>query len=71
MIQKASIHGFPIVYDEKTKAGMEYLRDDLDFTEARVFFDAARAKGSANFEDDNDRQFTLAYQKGVFILMMR
>ncbi len=71
MVKKTVVHGFPLVYEEKAKAGMEYLRDDLDAAEARVFFDGARARGSAPFEDDDDRQFTLVCQRGAFTLLKR
>ncbi len=59
MIKKTNIYGFYITYEESVYDGIRYLRDDLDFEEARVFFDQARQRGYANFEDNQDRQYTL------------
>ncbi len=52
---------------------MKRLRDDLSRDEAKVYFEQARLKGSAQFEDDYDRQFTLFYERGSgsFILTRR
>ncbi len=63
MIQKTTIHGFDVSYEENAEEGMKYLRDHLDINESKVFFDEAKKKGSAEFEDDDDRQFTLVFQK--------
>lgn len=68
---KTIVHGFPVIYEENALAGISYLRDDLDYQEARVFFDQARQRGSANFEDDNDRQYTLSYKNGIYNLVRR
>lgn len=71
MAQKTTVHGFNVTYEDNAYAGITHLRDDLDFAEARVFFDQARIRGSANFEDDEDRQFTLNYRDGVYTLFRR
>lgn len=71
MPQKTTIHGFTVIYEANASQGVQYLREDLDFSEARVFFDQARLRGSAMFEDDNDRQFTLLYQNGIYTLVRR
>lgn len=71
MTKKITIHSFYVQYEENAYEGIRYLRDDLDFQEARVFFDQARMRGSANFEDDEDRQYTLYYKGGVYILVRR
>jgi len=68
---KTIVHGFPVVYEENVSAGIRYLRDDLDYQEARVFFDQARQRGSAQFEDDTDRQYTLFYKNGIYNLVLR
>lgn len=70
-MEKTTIHGFGVYYEKDAYAGITHLRDDLDFAEARVFFDQARSRGSANFEDDEDRQFTLSYRGGVYTLLRR
>lgn len=71
MVLKTTVHGFSVIYEEKAKTGIEYLRDDLDYKEARVFFDQARQRGSAPFEDDEDRQYTLFYKAGTYTLARR
>lgn len=71
MAEKTSVHGFSVSYEENARDGVRYLRDDLDFNEARIFFDQSRERGQAQFEDDNDRQFTLIHQNGVYALVRR
>lgn len=71
MLKKTRIHGFTISYEDNAREGLRYLRDDLDYREAKVFFDQAKSKGSAEFEDEYDRQFTLMHQRGVYVLMRR
>lgn len=71
MPQKTTIHGFQVEYEENGYEGIRYLREDLDYNEARVFFDQAKLKGSAGFEDDQDRQYTLVYRTGLYVLMRR
>ncbi len=71
-IKKTIIHGTPVYYEENAKAGAEYLAYDLQFEEAAVFFRYARANGSAKFEDDQERQFTLIYNPdGTYLLKRR
>lgn len=47
--------------------GIRYLRDDLDPNE----FDYAKRQGFAQFEDDQDRQYTLFYRSGIYTLTRR
>lgn len=44
--------------------GVRYLRQDLQRDEAKTLFDAARLRGSAEFEDDHDRDWTLTFNRG-------
>jgi hypothetical protein len=71
MAKQITLHGFPVQYEDNAFEGIRYLRDDLDYNEARVFFDQARERGSAPFEDDADRQYTLLYRAGVYTLVRR
>lgn len=71
MPKTSIIHGFKITYEDNAQPGADYFQYDLDTNEARVFFDQARLKNSAQFEDDEERQFTLFYQKGNYILVRR
>ncbi|MBI2451306.1 MAG: hypothetical protein HYV52_03190 [Parcubacteria group bacterium] len=57
------IHGFKVMFEENAREGVQYLEADLDLNEAKVFFDQAKLKGSAQFEDDEERQFTLMHQR--------
>ncbi|MBI4159904.1 hypothetical protein HY504_01930 [Candidatus Wolfebacteria bacterium] len=71
MLKKTTILGFTVSYEDNAREGVRYLRDDLDYRETKVFFDQAKSKGSAEFEDEYDRQFTLVYQRGLYVLMRR
>lgn len=63
-IKKETIYGFWVVYEEELRDGVRYLRDDLQRGEAKTIFDSARVNGSAEFEDDYDRDWTLLYNRG-------
>ena len=71
MPEKTTVHGFTVAYEKNAYEGITHLRNDLDYNEARVFFDQARSRGSAQFEDDEDRQFTIIYQNSLYILIRR
>ncbi len=71
MPEKTEVHIFYIDYKENAIEGIRHLRDDLDFNEAKIFFDQARQKGAAEFEDDEDRQYTLIYKAGNYTLVRR
>ncbi len=72
MSQKTTVHTFfTVAFEENAHDGIRYLRDDLDYKEAKVFFDQARIRGSAEFEDDKDRQYTLTHQNGAYTLVRR
>lgn len=63
--KKELICGFWVVFDEAALIdGVKYLRYDLQPSEARTLFDAARLRGSAEFEDDQDRDWTITYNRG-------
>lgn len=70
---KESVHGFWVEFEEKDRDGIRYLRDDLQYKEAKSLFDAARLTGSAEFEDDYDRDWSLIYNHdvGTFTLIRR
>lgn len=65
------IHGFKVKYEENAKRGIDYLLYDLDREEAKVFFDQARARRYAKFEDDREGQFTLTYNHDSYTLIKR
>jgi len=66
------IHGFITIYDETARLGVRWLRDRLEFDEARVLFNAAREQGQAPFEDDLRNNYTLVYNKdNTYTLIFR
>lgn len=71
--KKTSVHGFTVEYEENFYPGIEYLKSDLQYNEAKVIFEMAKIKGSAEFEDDEDRDWTILYNKskGIFTLIRR
>lgn len=73
MADTTTIHGCRVTYEQNAYDGIRYLRDDLETNEAKVFFDQAHLKGSAQFEDDAERQFTLLYDRGAaaYVLVRR
>jgi len=71
-MKETYIRGFKVKYEKNAKEGIKYFLYDLDGQEARVFFDQARSKKYAKFEDDEDRQFTLSYNRdGSYTLARR
>ena len=71
--KKERVHGFLLIFDEELREGVRYLRDDLQYREAKTLFDAARLNGTAEFEDDYDRDWTLIYNRGegTYTLVLR
>ncbi len=63
-VNKQKIYGFWVLFDDGAKEGIRYLRDDLQYGESKTLFDAAHLRGSAEFEDDRDRDWTLLYNRG-------
>lgn len=70
-MEKTTVYNFIVFYEKDASLGIDYLKNDLDYEETRVFFDQARARNSAQFEDDDDRQYTLLYKNGVYTLIRR
>jgi len=70
-MKEVNIRGFRVKYEESEQAGINYLLYDLDIHESRVFFDQARAKKYAEFEDDREGQYTLSYNQGGTYTLIR
>lgn len=61
-LQVDTAHNIRIYFDERSRSGMEYLRDDLSSDEAKVFFDQARQKSNGiKMEDDHNANYKLKY----------
>ncbi|OGZ17326.1 MAG: hypothetical protein A2Z78_00745 [Candidatus Nealsonbacteria bacterium RBG_13_36_15] len=58
-MKQISIHGYITKYEDKDYNGIRYLLEDLQYDEAKVFFEQARLHGSAQFEDDFEGQYIL------------
>lgn len=55
------IHGFKVEASDDDYSAVTYLRDCLDYNEAIVFFDYAKLKGKADFENRDGYDFSLLY----------
>lgn len=58
---KRDVHGFTVLGDRAAKDGIDYLDFRLSYQEVQVFFNQARYRGAAQFEDHLHRNFTLTY----------
>lgn len=66
------IRNFKVGFEEDAINGVRYLLYDLDRDEAKVFFDQARQRKSAEFEDDKEGQYNLLYNpNGSYTLTKR
>ena len=72
-IKKEKVYGFLVRFEQDLREGIRYLRNDLQREESKTLFDAARLRGSAEFEDDEDRDWTLMYIRGdnSYVLTLR
>lgn len=71
-MKQISVHGYQTKYDDADYNGIRYLLQDLQYEEAKVFFEQARLQRSAQFEDDFEGQYTLEYnQDGTYTLSRR
>lgn len=48
---KTTIQGHVVSYEQNASRGIRYLTQMIDPKEAKVFFDQAYSRGSADFED--------------------
>lgn len=61
------IHGkWKTRYNLDSEGGLKHLQYDLDLNECLPFFEQAKRTGSAHFEDDEERQYTLMYNRNDF-----
>ncbi len=72
-INKEQVHGFWVRFEQDLREGIIYLSEDLQAEEAKTIFDAARLTGRAEFEDDEDRDWTLTYIRDddIYVLTLR
>lgn len=66
------VHGFHVYGTADAKDGLDYLDYRLSYQEVQVFFNQARYRGPAQFEDHMHRDFTLSYNNdGTYTLTRR
>ena len=72
-INKEQVHGFWVRFEQDLREGIVYLSEDLQTEEAKTIFNAARLTGRAEFEDDEDRDWTLTYIRDddLYVLTLR
>ena len=72
-IKTEKIYGFSVRFEQDLREGIIYLSQDLQEHEAKTLFNAAKLTGRADFEDDEDRDWTLTYirEGDVYILTLR
>jgi hypothetical protein len=72
MAHQRDIHGHPVIGEDDVVKGMDYLDYDLQYAEAQVIFEQAKAHGQAQFEDGQDRDYTLKHNSdGTYTLLRR
>jgi len=72
-IKTEKVYGFLVRFEQDLREGITYLSQDLQVEEAKTLFNAAKLTGRAEFEDDEDRDWTLTYirEGDVYILTLR
>mgnify|MGYP001594876959 FL=1 len=70
-MKTTQVKGYNVMYEDNAYEGVIYLRDSLDFSEAEVFFRTARTRASVPFEDHSNRDYTLAYNNGTYVVVRR
>jgi hypothetical protein len=66
-----TIHGHSISYEDDALEGVHYLQNKLDMDESKVYFDEAKRRGEAEFEDNHRWNYTLTYNDGTYVLTRR
>ena len=60
------IHGYKTRYNAESELGMKHLLYDLQPSEVKPLYEYAKRGETADFEDDNEGQFSILYNKGDF-----
>lgn len=69
---RRDVHGFTVLGDDAVDEGVSFLDFSLGYPEAKVFFDQARARGKAQFQDSQRRDYTLKYNgDGTYTVLKR
>ena len=65
---KTTIKGHIVSFDEEAHNGVRYLLYQIDWQEAKVFFNEAHRHNSAVFEDHFGTKFKLIHHGGEYQL---
>lgn len=65
------IHGHKVQYEDNAYSGIYHLQTDLNAQEANVFFNEAKSRHTAPFEDDNEHHFILTHNSDGSYLLER
>lgn len=60
------IHGHKVYNEDDAREGVEYLANEIQLDEAKVFFDQAKLKGLVQFEDRKGNNYSLLYKQDGF-----
>ena len=72
-MQEMYIRGHKVKYEDDVREGVNYLDNHLDENESKVFFDEAKLRKMAEFEDYHQWNYTLTYEEndGSYTLVKR
>lgn len=70
-MKETYIHGYKVKYEDTAKSGADYLLYSLDLSEVKIFFDQARNKGKADFENNQGTNFTLDHNPDATYTIIR
>jgi hypothetical protein len=72
-MQRTEIDGHPVYHDDEDHHGVEYLNSKIDRNEAKVLFDYAKTHGTAEFETQGGKNYSLVHnnEKGNYEIVKR
>lgn len=66
------VHGHKVFHEDDALQGVDYLDHRLEYPESEVFFQTAKFRGKAEFEDGENRNFTLRSNgDGTYTILRR
>lgn len=70
-MEETYVHNLKVRHEKDAENGIYFLKNNLDRKECLVFFDGAKRRKSVDFEDHQDRQYTLSYNNDNSYTLMR
>ena len=70
---RTEIDGHPVYYNDEDDHGVEYLSRKIDRGETKVLFDYAKTHGTAEFETQGGKNYSLVHnnEKGNYEIVKR